>query len=86
MQASENGSSGPGYHLLMDYFNNDWLVPTPEDLDQKLSVPKLVAEPRKQNGPRRPIHDENYTYNTDRYSYQNEDSYYDVDSESDDKQ
>jgi hypothetical protein len=40
MPASENGSSGPGYQLLMDFFNNDWVIPTPDDLDQQLSVPK----------------------------------------------
>jgi hypothetical protein len=82
MPASENGSSGPGYQLLMDFFNNDWVIPTPDDLDQQLPVPKLVLDrdDREQfeNQHRRP---------EEQRDYYNADSYYDFDSErSDDEE
>lgn len=39
-----NGSSGPGYQLLMDFFNNDWVMPRDGDLERKISVPKYLEE------------------------------------------
>jgi hypothetical protein len=79
MPASENGASGPGYQLLMDFFNNDWVIPTPDDLDQQLAVPKLVLDwdDREQfeNQHRRP---------EEHRDYYNADGYYDFDSEQSD--
>jgi hypothetical protein len=40
-----NGSFGPGIRLLMDFFNNDWVMPREEDWNRKISVPNYLEEP-----------------------------------------
>lgn len=71
----------------MDFFGNDWAIPTPEDLDQKLSIPKFVKTPRRyQEGeiepPKRPRKspyyysgDGYYSFDTDSEKSDDDDGY-----------
>lgn len=66
-------STGPGFRLLMDFFNNDWAMPKESMYNRKVSVPKYLEEPTDW--------DSAQARTTDEYNQYVEDGYYLEDEE-----
>lgn len=43
--ASDDGNTGPGFRLLFDFFQNNWTVPSAEQLARSVPIPTIVYMP-----------------------------------------
>lgn len=42
-----SAKSGPGFRLMLDFFNNDWMLPSEDEVESKVLIPNMEGAGRK---------------------------------------
>jgi hypothetical protein len=38
---------GPGFRLMLDFFNNDWMLPSEDEVESKVLIPNMEGAGRE---------------------------------------